>query len=136
MGLGRGGSFLGSVMAEWVSRLSLCCWARRSVSAWVRNLPSPSKSTSLFLYHIIYFSDVLTSEMILGRNICWSLYIFNIVYYFQASVSIRSRCSLCIDDCVSTTKHSGPVRRVMQGKRAWALALVAPFLGSMVAEWV
>ena len=79
---------------------------------------SPSKSTSLFLYHIINFSDVLASEMILGRNICWSLHIFNIVYYFQASVSIRSRYSLYIDDCVSTTKHSSPIRRVMQRKRA------------------
>ena len=46
--------------------------------------------------------------MILGRNIFWSLYISNIIYYFQASVSIRSRYSLYIDDCVSTTKHSNP----------------------------
>ena len=50
------------------------------------------------------------------ENICWSLYIFNIVNYFQASVSIRSRYSLYIDDCVSTTKHSSPIRRVMQRK--------------------
>ena len=34
-----------------------------------------------------------------------SLYIFNIINYFQASVSIRSRYSLYIDDCVSKTKH-------------------------------
>ena len=38
----------------------------------------------------------------------------NIIYYFQASVSIRSRYSLYIDDCVSTTKPSYPIRRVMQ----------------------
>ena len=41
--------------------------------------------------------------------------IFNLIYYFQASVSIlRSRYSLYIDDCVSTTKPSNPIRRVMQ----------------------
>ena len=74
------------------------------------------KSTSLFLLY--NFSDVLASEMILGRNICWSLYIFNIIYYFQASVSIRSRYSLYIDDCVSTTKSNNPIRRVMQRNQA------------------
>ena len=54
--------------------------------------------------------------MIFGRNICWSLYIFNIIYYFQASVSIRSRYSLYIDDCVSTTKPSNPIRQRNQAK--------------------
>ena len=65
-----------------------------------------------------YISDVLVSGMILSRNICWSLYIFNFIYYFQASVSIRSRYSLYIDDCVSTTKPSNPIRRVMQRNQA------------------
>ena len=52
---------------------------------------------TLYIYKYIFislsykFSDVLVSEMILGRNICWSFYIFNIIYCFQASVSIRSR---------------------------------------------
>ena len=55
---------------------------------------------------------------ILGRNICWSLYIFNLIYCFQASVSIRSRYSLYIDDCVSTTKPNNPIRRVMQRNQA------------------
>ena len=44
--------------------------------------------------------------------------IFNIIYYFQTSVSIRSRYSLYIVDCVSTTKPSNPIRRVMQRNQA------------------
>ena len=64
----------------------------------------------IYIYIYIY--------MILGWNICWSLYIFNIIYYFQASVSIRSRYSLYIDDCVSTTKPNNPIRRVMQRNQA------------------
>ena len=79
---------------------------------------APSNTETTIYIFIIYYSDVLASEMILGWNICWSLYIINIVYYFQASVSIRSRYSLYIDDCVSTTKYRSPIRRVMQRKRA------------------
>ena len=86
--------------------------------------PGKSKSTSLFLYH------VLVSEMILGRNM------FDIIYYFQASVSIRSRYILYIDDCVSTTKPSNPIRRVMQRNNVQTLAMIAPFLRSVVAEWI
>ena len=68
-----------------------------AVEVGVGSNPTIAKySTSLFL-PLYNFSDVLASEMILGRNICWSLYVFNIIYYFQASVSIRSRYFLYID---------------------------------------
>ena len=90
----------------------------------------------IFISLLYNFSDVLVSEMILGRNICWSLYIFNLIYYFQASVSIRSRYSLYIDDCVSTTKSSNPIRRVMQRNQASTSAMITPFIRSVVAEIV
>ena len=89
-----------------------------AVEVGVGSNPTIAKFKYIFISPIYNFSDVLASEMILGRNICWSLYIFNIIYYFQASVSIRSRYSLYIDDCVSTTKPSNPIRRVMQRNQA------------------
>ena len=74
--------------------------------------------TFVFNYIYIYI------EMIIGWNICWSLYIFNIIYYFQASVSIRSRYSLYIDDCVITRKSSSPIRRVIQRNQALTSAMI------------
>ena len=52
-------------------------------------------------------------------NLAMVGYIYIYIYiYIQASVSIRSRYSLYIDDCVSTTKPSNPIRRVMQRNQA------------------
>ena len=89
-----------------------------AVAVGVGSNPTIAELKYIFISPLYTFSDVLASEMILGRNICWSLYIFNIIYYFQASVSIRSRYSLYIDDCVSTTKPNNPIRRVMQRNQA------------------
>ena len=35
--------------------------------------------------------------------------------------------SLYIDDCVSTTKPSNPIRRVMQRNQAYTSAMITPF---------
>ena len=78
-------------------------------SPWFPNLFT-CLDTIFFISLSYNFSDVHVSKMIVGRNICWSLYIFNLIYYFQASVSIRSRYSLYIDACVSTTKPSNPIQ--------------------------
>ena len=89
-----------------------------AVEVGVGSNPTVAKKKYIFISLSYNFSDVLVSEMILGQNICWSLYIFYFIFYFQASVSMRSRYSLYIDDCVSTTKPSNPIRRVMQRNQA------------------
>ena len=48
-----------------------------AVEVGVGSNPTIAKLKYIFISLSYNFSDVLVSEMILGWNICWSLYIFN-----------------------------------------------------------
>ena len=73
----------------------------------------------IYIYIYIFFSQVLASVMILGRNSFLKFVkIFNYIYiYFQASVSCGSRDFLVYNECASAPKIY-PIRRVIQWKQA------------------
>ena len=66
---------------------------------------------SVYIYEINVKLDITTKLFYFWLtgfmlNTHTHIYIFNLIYHFQASVSIRSRYFLYIDDCVSTTKNN------------------------------
>ena len=78
---------VGAAVVQWLARLSGTQEIRGSSPG--RGITELFSSIFICLYiyiiSLLYnFSDVLVSEMILGQNIYWSLYIFNLIYYFQA----------------------------------------------------
>ena len=80
---------MGTNCAPLVADLFLFCYERDFMESLTKekrcDLIDAFNSTSRYLDDHIY------------------IYILYLIYYFQASVSIRSRYSLYIDDCVSTT---------------------------------